>query len=213
MSETFNDLKIKILKKKIMVNFIIEAYANIDRIYRYVHIGFAITAPLITLIDYAVTGDVNATFSTSLVLSAVVAGMVKIKDRMKFDKIRDMAKHQNLRYERLYKHIEIESCKQQVPEPQFIYWMNRAYIDIEQMDPELPTKDKAKFLKFLSDNKIQWDSDIDKLADLQRCQSNNITTNNTTTTYQPTHDYNSITSYDTNEDIKIAMDRLNTLNV
>jgi len=172
MSETFNDLKIKILKKKIRGNFIIESYANIDRLYRYVHMGFAISAPLMTLIDFAATGDVNATFSASLILSAVVAGMVKIKDHMKFDKIRDIAKHQNLRYERLYKHIETESIKQQTPTREFIYWINRAYIDIEQMDPELPTKDKAKFLKFLADNNIKWDFDTDKLFDLQQMRNN-----------------------------------------
>ena len=208
MTETFNDLKIKILKKKILSNFIIESYARIDRIYRYVHMGFAITAPLITLLDFAATGDVNATFSTSLVLSAVVAGMVKIKDHMKFDKIRDIAKHQNLRYERLYKHIETESIIQQVPSREFIYWINRAYNDIEQMDPELPTKDKAKFLKFLADNNIKWDFDTDKLTDLQQMQ-NHI---DLLSQPQPPQAMTPET-YNTTEDIKIAMDRLNSLNV
>ena len=211
MTETFNDLKIKILKKKILSNFIIESYARIDRIYRYVHMGLAITAPLITLLDFAATGDVNATFSTSLVLSAVVAGMVKIKDHMKFDKIRDIAKHQNLRYERLYKHIETESIKQQVPSREFIYWINRAYNDIEQMDPELPTKDKAKFLKFLADNNIKWDFDTDKLTDLQQMQ-NHI---DLLSQPQPPQAMTLSTpdTYNTTEDIKIAMDRLNSLNV
>lgn len=246
MSETFNDLKIKILKKKILGNFIIESYANIDRLYRYVHMGFAISAPLISLIDFAVTGEGNATFSASLILSAVVAGMVKIKDHMKFDKIRDIAKHQNLRYEKLYKHIETESIKQQTPEREFIYWINRAYIDIEQMDTELPTKDKPKFLKFLADNNIKWDFDTDKLSDLQ--QMHNIqntvpnqplsqTALNSTfesnqslsqslsqplsqplsqiaqnTTFEPSQTL-SIDTYNTTDDIKIAIDRLNSLNV
>jgi hypothetical protein len=265
MTETFNDLKIKILKKKILGNFIIESYANIDRLYRYVHMGFAISAPLISLIDFAVTGEGNATFSASLILSAVVAGMVKIKDHMKFDKIRDIAKHQNLRYEKLYKHIETESIKQQTPEREFIYWINRAYIDIEQMDPELPTKDKAKFLKFLADNNIKWDFDTDKLSDLQQMHqiqniepSNQPSTqplgqslgyplrqitalNNTfesnqplgqplgqtfsqtlsqqpsqitalNSTFEPSQTL-SIDTYNTTDDIKIAIDRLNSLNV
>jgi hypothetical protein len=257
MTETFNDLKIKILKKKILGNFIIESYANIDRLYRYVHMGFAISAPLISLIDFAVTGEGNATFSASLILSAVVAGMVKIKDHMKFDKIRDIAKHQNLRYEKLYKHIETESIKQQTPEREFIYWINRAYIDIEQMDPELPTKDKAKFLKFLADNNIKWDFDTDKLSDLQQMhQIQNIepskqplgqplghpfrqitALNNTfesnqplgqsisqtlsqqpsqitalNSTFEPSQTL-SIDTYNTTDDIKIAIDRLNSLNV
>ena len=245
MSETFNDLKIKILKKKILGNFIIESYANIDRLYRYVHMGFAISAPLISLIDFAVTGEGNATFSASLILSAVVAGMVKIKDHMKFDKIRDIAKHQNLRYEKLYKHIETESIKQQTPEREFIYWINRAYIDIEQMDTELPTKDKPKFLKFLADNNIKWDFDTDKLSDLQQMHNIQNTAPNKTfesnqslsqslnqpqqpnlahqqsqplsqmaqnTTFEPSQTL-SIDTYNTTDDIKIAIDRLNSLNV
>lgn len=229
MSETFNDLKIKILKKKILGNFIIESYANIDRLYRYVHMGFAIAAPLISLIDFAVTGEGNTTFSASLILSAVVAGMVKIKDHMKFDKIRDIAKHQNLRYEKLYKHIETESIKQQTPEREFIYWINRAYIDIEQMDSELPTKDKPKFLKFLADNNIKWDFDTDKLSDLQQMHNIQNTALNKTfelsqplsqplsqtvqnTTFEPSQTL-SIDTYNTTDDIKIAIDRLNSLNV
>ena len=168
--ETFSDLKIKILKKKILANFIIEQYSYIDKLYRYVHMGFAISTPLMTMLDYAATGNVNATFTTSLVLSAVVAGMVKIKEYMKFDKIPDIAKHQSLRYERLYKHIEAEEAKNAL-EREFIYWVNRAIIDIEQMDPELSAKDKQKFLEFLAENNIQWMTDIDNLAKLQKSRS------------------------------------------
>jgi hypothetical protein len=157
-----NDIKTKILIKKITVNFIIDSYANISRWYRYIHMGFAITAPLITLIDYAATGDVNATFSTSLILSAVVAGMVKIKDHMKFDKIRDIAKHQSLRYERLYKHIEAEEAKH-AASPDFLYWITRAFNDISHMDPELPAKDREKLNNFLIAHKIEIQTDIQRL--------------------------------------------------
>ena len=161
MSNTL-DIKTKILIKKITVNFIINSYANTSRLYRFIHMGLAITAPLITLIDYAVTGDVNATFSTSLILSAVVAGMVKIKDHLKFDKIGNIAKHQSLRYERLYKHIEAEEARH-ANSPDFVYWVTRAFNDISHSDPELPERDREKLNSFLINHKIEIQTDIQRL--------------------------------------------------
>jgi hypothetical protein len=166
--KTIRKIMRDILKRKIMLNFIIDSYSWWDRTYRYGHITIATLAPLVGLINIAIesSGALNV---INLVLSCVVAGMVKFKEYIKFSEIRDIAKSQTIKYTQLFERIGRESIKpnaKKQPEDEFIYWINREFTHIEMVDPELSPNEKTKFLAVCKVNGIIYDDDMDLLHEL-----------------------------------------------
>lgn len=167
--DAINDVKKSILKKKVLLNIIIESYSWYDRIFRYIHIGFALTAPSISFIDQLVTGNVEATSTATLVIGSVVAGMIKLKDYLKFDKLKDQAKHQTVKYHQLYQRIEKEMRKPHTTkeaEEEFISWINRELVIIESDDPDIPQSLKQKYIELCKAKGIPYDEDLDELTKL-----------------------------------------------
>lgn len=173
--QTIRRIKKDILKRKIMLNFIIDSYSWWDRAYRWTHICVATLTPLTSLISITVNESSNRLKATSLVLSCVVAGMVKLKEYIKFSEIRDVAKSQTIKYSQLYERIERESLKPNAnrqPEDQFIYWINREFMNINLIDPELSPSEKTKFLALCRRNNITYNDDVELLHSLMEVKVN-----------------------------------------
>lgn len=172
------EIKKMIVKKKIMLGFMIDDYSWWDRRFRYLHTGLATIVPLITFVDKVATGSAENTAVTTLVLSSIVAGMIKLKDTLKFGKIVSLAQQQTIKYKQLFQRIEREMYKQDAKrqtEDDFIYWVNREYNNIEMSDPELTHNMKKKFAELCKSKNIPYDEDMDALASLLQDSAKELT--------------------------------------
>lgn len=166
-----NEMKKMIIKKKIMLGFMIDNYAQWDRYFRYLHTSLAVMIPLISFTNKMYSGDTEQTSTTTLVLSGIVAGMIKIKDTLKFGKVVTLAQQQTVKYKGLYKRIEDEMFKRdskRQTEEDFIYWIGREYNNIEMADPELSHNMKKKFIDLCKAKGIPYDEDIDSMTAMLR---------------------------------------------
>ncbi len=164
-----NRIKRSILKKKILLSFIIDNYSKYDKLFRYFHMFIAITTPTLGVISRIVEATNNDASTVTLILSSIVAIMIKLKDYLKFDKIKESSKQQTIKYEQLYQRIEREILKplnDRQTEEQFLYWINREYNNIEMADPDISHSIKEKYIQFCQDNKIPYDNDLDMLQSL-----------------------------------------------
>jgi len=173
------ELKKAILKKKIMLNFLVDVYSWWDKAYRYVQLLIAIGTPIFGLIELLLTGSDG---TVSIVLSCVVAAMIKFKDHIMYDKIRDTAKEQTIKYTQLFERIERELIKpdaKKQSEDDFIYWINREYTNLELNDPELSFSDKKKFIELCKSKGIPIEEDLTVLLELlsSTTDTNNLNTN------------------------------------
>lgn len=180
-----NNIKKSILRKRIMLTIIIDSYSTKDKFYRYLHIILAVVTPILAIIDDSLRCKETASSETpsiiTIILSTVVAGMVKLKDYLDFDKIRDVSKTQSVKYGQLYDRIESEMVKpanKKQSEDDFIYWIVREYNNIELDDPDLKQSDKEKFIAVCKEKGIPFDEDFYKLQDLTNIPSS-LTTKNT----------------------------------
>ena len=164
------EIKKTILKKKIMLNFIIDSYAWWDRAYRWGHITVATLSPFFGVITIAAE-DSSTMKVITIIVSAVAAGMLKFKEYIKFGELRDTAKQQTVKYSQLFERIEREMIKPDIKkqsEDEFIYWINREFSQVELSDPELSYSDKQKFLALCKLQNIPYDEDLDALQILMK---------------------------------------------
>ena len=164
-----NNIKKSILKKKILFNFMIDNYSKYDKIFKYFHIGIAVSIPVLSMINKIVEASTDSTSTATLIFGSIVAAMIKLKDYLKFDKIKDTAKQQTIKYEQLYQRIEREMIKpidKRQSEEEFIYWVNREFNNIEVLDPDISRAIKEKYMQFCKDNKVPFDDDLDMLKEL-----------------------------------------------
>lgn len=160
-----HEIKTTILKRKVALNFIIDSYGWWDKAYRWAHMSIAVIGPFIAVLN-ASTENNEAMKVINIVSGCIVAGMIKAKEYILFDKIRDMAKEQTTKYSQLYDRIEREMIKpidKRQTEDDFIYWINREFSHIEVADPELSYSDREKVKKLFDSLNIPFDEDIDAL--------------------------------------------------
>jgi hypothetical protein len=161
------DIKKNILKKKIILSFMVESYALYDKFFRYTHMILAFTIPMISLMDQVINHDVEKTTNVTLVMSSVVAGMIKFKDYLKFDKIKELSKQQTIKYEHLYKKIERESGKlNKMNEEEFINLINSELTNLDISDPDIPRNIKKKIEALCKSRNVLFEDDIDTLKNL-----------------------------------------------
>ena len=175
--KTINEIKKAILRKKIILSIIIDSYSKYDKIYRYVHLFLALTAPIIAFINQLVSGSAEQVKTTTLIISSIVAGMIKIKDYLKFDKTKENAKQQTIKYGQLFQRIDREirkpDDKRQNTED-FIYWINREFTNLEISDPELPNSLKDAYVALCKEKNIPYDEDIAILTNLIQSEVVNV---------------------------------------
>ena len=153
-----------------MLNFIIESFSFRDKLYRYLHISISLLTIIFSVISDSIKSD--ATDKITIVFSIIVAIMIKIKDYITYDQVRDSAKVQTVKYTQLYERIDREIDKDdKQAESEFIYWINREFQHIETMDPELSYSDQKKFIQFCKSRKIHWNDDINTIDQLLKDDS------------------------------------------
>jgi hypothetical protein len=131
----------------------------------------AISTPIIAFVDQLVNNSIEQTTTTTTVLSTIVAGMIKLKDYLKFDKTKDLAKQQTIKYGQLYARIDREirkpnESRQNVED--FIYWINREFANLEIADPDLPNSLKEQYILLCKENDISYSDDLSILATLNK---------------------------------------------
>lgn len=166
-----NEIKQAVLRKKIILSMIIDYYSKYDKIFRYLHMTLAISTPIIAFVDQLVNNSIEQTTTTTTVLSTIVAGMIKLKDYLKFDKTKDLAKQQTIKYGQLYARIDREirkpnESRQNVED--FIYWINREFANLEIADPDLPNSLKEQYILLCKENDISYSDDLSILATLNK---------------------------------------------
>ena len=164
-----NDFKKSILRKKIMLNIIITSYSKYDKIFRYIHMFLALATPLMVLISQMVSDSMGKVETPSIVISSIVAGMIKLKDYLKFDNTKENAKQQTVKYGQLFQRIDREIRKpvdKRQHEDEFIYWVNREFIHLELNDPDLPHSLKDDYIALCKDKNIPYDEDIEILTNM-----------------------------------------------
>jgi hypothetical protein len=193
------NVKKNILKKKLKLSFIINNYSFKDKLFRYVHITIAILTPVFALIEELT----NTVTGSTLVLSLLVATMIKLRSHLKYSKMHAVAKDQTLKYKQLYDRIESELIKpitKRQAEDDFIYWIVREHNNIEADDPELTNSDVSAFKQLCIDKKIPYDEDLQVLQVLVNDDSTRSL------------DVRKESIVNVNEDLKWVMSRLETLN-
>ena len=167
---TINDTKKIILKKKVLLNIIIESYSAYDTIFRYIHLIIALASPFVGILNNVIPDGVENATNVMVVLSSIAASMIKIKEYLKFDKLKDLAKQQTVKYQQLFQRIEREMRKptnSRQNEEDFISWITRELTIIEVDDPDISQTIRDKYIKLCKDRNIPYtDEDLDALGDL-----------------------------------------------
>ncbi len=159
------EIKKIILKKKILLSLIINSYSWYDRFYRWSHMGLAMAIPVVALVQQTAQ-DVGASNIAVIIMGCVVASMLKIKEYIPYDKVKDVAKEQTLKYGNLYDQIERELLKSDATrqeEDDFFFWISREFNTIEVSDPEIEEDVKRDYIKMCKDKGIPYDDDINAL--------------------------------------------------
>lgn len=163
------NVKTNVLKKKIVLNLMITYFSKYDKVFNYFHMFVALSTPAVAFVDKLVNNSIQQTSTVTLVLSTIVASMIKFKEYLEFDKIKDISKQQTLKYDQLLQHIEREFRKPENNrqlEDEFLYTITREYTNIDLDDPEIPISVKNIYIKFCKSKNIAYDDDIAALDDL-----------------------------------------------
>ena len=177
------EIKIEVLKKKLLMGFMIDKYSRRASIYDTCQLGVAVLAPLYGVAETYISESFfegPKGHTVSIILSSLVASLIKIRDYIKYDQTRDTAKAQTIKYNNLYEKIEHEYQRSGPSngksENHFIYWIKREYENIELNDPELSYFDRKQFAELCDENHIPLMGEIDqlkKLLSVSDSQSNN----------------------------------------
>jgi len=161
--------KRSIIMKKILLDFIIDNYAFYDKLFRWVHRIVAVSTIAVATINKIVYTD-NSTSIPFIILAGITAAMIKIKEDLRFEKIREKAKEQNVKYKQLYERIDRELLKpenKQQSEEDLLYWICRELNSLEMSDPDLTHNEMKKFLKYCHSEGIKYDTNTDLLNNLK----------------------------------------------
>ena len=127
-----------------MLSYLIDSYSRYDKIFKYVHMFFAIISPVVSLID----SNMSSISIVPVILSSLVAAMIKLKDYLKYDKIKELSKQQTVKYEQLFQRILRDTLKFNVIIPEdYLYLINKEYNNIEISDPDIPRYIRDKYMK------------------------------------------------------------------
>jgi hypothetical protein len=162
-------LKKEILTKKIMLSFIIDNYAWYEKVFKYSQHLVTFSIPIISAVQTISNDSSNIVSGAVLVLSSIAAGMIRIKDYVTYDKLREVAKQQTVKYEQLYTKIEREMIKtdnQYKTEDDLIYYLDSSFRTVEVSDPELTHSMRRKFLDVCKEKNIPIQSDVDILGSI-----------------------------------------------
>ncbi len=227
-NEKIRGIQLKILKRKIMLNMLINRYSLKSKLFRWCQKIIASLAVFLGFLQYVFQQlEIGGTiaFGATIVYNI----LLHIRDYVTYDRTRDVAKEQNVKYQELYEEIDNECIKnpdQKQREHDFINWINRSYEAIYASDPDLTQTEQLMFEELCKKHNIVVDDDLNEYnkikviieqrhspRSLTNATVNTETVNNTTvnTTINKTQlkRKDAINSLNTSEDIKWIEERLN----
>jgi hypothetical protein len=148
----------------------------------------------------------------------VVIGLIKLKESFKYDKYKEAAKEQSIRYSQLYDKIENDFHNEEQTEDNFLYWMSREYGMVEMNDPEVSVTQRRKFEAECARRNIPYEDDVTALQNLMIDGSADDSVANSTTTLETAANDNESNrtnyvaarkTYDNNASLTWVMNRLN----
>lgn len=158
-------VKKSILKKKIMLGIIIESYTFKNKTYKFFHMLTALATVGSAFADNYTINTGNSSQIT-VILGCIAAALIKLKDYLNYDEIKNLAKQQTIKYEQLFQKIDKELRKPvelRQADEEFIYWITNSFEQIEMADPEMPSGLKNKYIEFCKSKGIPYDEDIEAL--------------------------------------------------
>jgi hypothetical protein len=161
-----DSMKKLILKKKIILGFMIERYSKFDMGLNLIQWSFVLIVPVLSLISEIQVVNFSKFI---LIISTLTAAIIKLKNHLNFDKIVSDCKDQCIKYERLYQQIDSEILKPDVKkqsEDEYIYWLTKDLNIIELGDPDISYIDKQKFIKKCKDANIPYEDDMTNLINM-----------------------------------------------
>lgn len=159
-----------IIKKKILLNIVLDSYATSDKIFKYIHTALAITAPTIGFIDQIVGHSIDPNGTVILVCSGLVACMVRAKDFLAYDKIKDQTKQQLVKYNSLLQRILVNADKSpesKIPEDILLNEVRSQFTQLELSDPDISRKLYLRYKKYCLDNGVVVEDDIQELKSIE----------------------------------------------
>ena len=224
-----NNVKSIILRKKILMTFLVDDFAFYDKISKNILIAAAslpvllgvissVLQKLATLENRANTNGIIIDI-VIIILNAVVIGLIKLKESFKYDKYKEAAKEQSIRYSQLYDKIENDFHNEEQNEDNFLYWMSREYGMVEMNDPEVSVAQRRKFEAECTRRNIPYEDDVTALQNLviDNGSVDDSVANSTTTLETAANDNESNRTnyvaarktYDNNASLVWVMNRLN----
>jgi len=161
-----DSMKKLILKKKIILGFMIERYSKFDMGLNLIQWSFVLIVPILSLISEIQVVNFSKFI---LIISTLTAAIIKLKNHLNFDKIVGDCKDQCIKYERLYQQIDSEILKPDIKkqsEDEYIYWLTKDLNIIELGDPDISYIDKQKFIKKCKDANIPYEDDMTNLINM-----------------------------------------------
>ena len=157
-SPKIRELKKMILKKKILFSYLVDYYAFWSRVYRYVLNTFAICSIIVGIIAEIIDYQSSIVL---ILLNTITAALIKIREYLDFDKIKEVGKVQAIKYAQLYNKFEqgIAQTKGTSRLNEFLYWASREMGIIEIGDPDVSSKIKQRFVKVCEKYGIKCDDD------------------------------------------------------
>jgi hypothetical protein len=223
-----NNVKSTILRKKILMTFLVDDFAFYDKISKNILIAAAALPVLLGVIS-SVLQKLAALENRAntdgviidiviIILNAVVIGLIKLKESFKYDKYKEAAKEQSIRYSQLYDKIENDFHNEEQTEDNFLYWMSREYGMVEMNDPEVSVTQRRKFEAECARRNIPYEDDVTALQNLTIDGSADDSVANSTTTLETAANDNESNrtnyvaarkTYDNNASLTWVMNRLN----
>jgi hypothetical protein len=159
-------VKVFILRRKIMLNFLVSLYRKWDRVFKIFQLLAAAAAPCVGLYEKSAknSGSEGAGIA-SAVLGFIVTLTVALRKFIVFDELQNTAKEQTIRYSQLLARIDLESAGSKDPE-RLLEDVLREYGSIRVNDPVLSADDRESFQKYCIENGIPPDEDLEQIREL-----------------------------------------------
>jgi hypothetical protein len=158
----------KILKKKILMDFLIRKYSKWRMVFKYLKYSVAIISPLISTVNGTID-RVQVVEIISIVMTYTILFITGLEEIIGYDSKIEISKTQLTRYDSLLGRIERETNasgekKQNIDD--FNYWISRELAVIENTDPVLTYDDQVGFDAFCKKFNIPNDETLDMLKEL-----------------------------------------------
>ena len=165
----------EIYRRRIIYNTMIKHNHCKDILFKVIHYVIASLTPLLIVIqNYTENQHLCSDHdepTTLLALSVLVVVLLKIKDYVRFDKIKRVSREQVAKYKVLEGNIEAELRKlplEKKKENDFIFWISREMEYIERDDPEIPAELNKQINELCASHGITVSNELTHLTTLER---------------------------------------------